>query len=289
MCPSYKCVNLYGGFGARDTELKGKRRQSGGVQHLGLEVAFSTAFRSTEEGIWGGDMGESAAAGSPTARGHVAGGGGPWGQLLGVRVSHGGSGTAESHPHGLTEPLTAACGVGELAAAGPSCAAPAFPALFIARHVRLLPQPRSRLLLPQPRGGGMGVNPCPSGAAVPQVRAVEDGAAERAPARFAAKLHRPDPSPRRSGQPARCKANPILTPKPISQLAFGGAGKLLHTPSLPAFPAGAKHWSRLPAWVGEAAPRRRAHAFKSRVIGALCHSDAYNWRSIVSAGPDAAG
>lgn len=27
------------------------------MQHLGLEVAFSTAFRSTEEGIWGGTRG----------------------------------------------------------------------------------------------------------------------------------------------------------------------------------------------------------------------------------------
>jgi len=159
MCPSCKCVNLYGGFSARDRDLKGKCRQSGGCSTWDWKLHFLQHLGARSGETWQGEA--SAAPGSPMGRGHVARGG-PRGQLLGIWGSHGGSGTVGSLPHGLTEPLAAACGVGELAAAGPSCAAPAFPLLFIARHVRLLPQPRSQLPLPQPWGGGRGATPCPN-------------------------------------------------------------------------------------------------------------------------------
>lgn len=87
----------------------------------------------------------------------------------------------------------------------------------------------------------------------------------RAPARVGAEPREPPLSP------SRGTASPVLTPNQFPGV-FGVLGA-------PPAAAGAQ---RLPGWAGEGAPGRRAPASQRRVIGALCHSDAYNWRSIVS-------
>lgn len=71
-----------------------------------------------------------------------------------------------------------------------------------------------------------------------------------------------------------CKSSPFLTP-PAS---IWGRWKCPPCQTL------SRPCSRgpVPGQAGEAAPARRAHALQRRVIGALCHSAAYNWRSIVS-------
>lgn len=81
-----------------------------------------------------------APSGSPTGQG-TCGQGGPWGQVLGLWVSHGGSGVARSHPCGLAEPLAAACGVGELLLPA-QLRCPSLPSTIYNQAVRLLPQPR---------------------------------------------------------------------------------------------------------------------------------------------------
>lgn len=60
MCPSYKCVNLYGGFSARDTELKGKRRQSrGGCSTWDWKLHFLQHLGAQRRGSGGGHGGIS--------------------------------------------------------------------------------------------------------------------------------------------------------------------------------------------------------------------------------------
>lgn len=148
---------------------------------------------------------------------------GPWGQLPGAGVSHGGS--------GRPGPLTAACGVGELAAAGPSCAAPAFPALIYS-------QARSGRSPGPAHGGGCchghgweGDRPPPK-----QGRRWKPGMEQRAELQPVL-LH----SPVSQVCPPAEQA-PSLIPKPVPQLSFGGAGK---TPPLRK-PPGLRSWGRVP-------------------------------------------
>lgn len=85
----------------------------GGAPHLGLEVAFSTPFRSTEGRTW---QQEGEAQGVPQqpeeSRGKLSGLGG----LRTEETKQPGPG-----PTGLLAAASGAGGVGELAAAGPSC------------------------------------------------------------------------------------------------------------------------------------------------------------------------
>lgn len=104
---------------------KGKRRrgEGGGVQHLGLEGAFSTSFRNAEgrTALRGGDRG------ALDSWGEVGAGGGP------VRFGTEEAAQPGSVPVGLLCSCLRRGRRGRAGCCGPSCTAAAFPTLFIAK------------------------------------------------------------------------------------------------------------------------------------------------------------
>lgn len=132
------------------------------------------------------------------------------------------------------------------------------------------PRPRSRLLLLLPRlwGGGRGAEP-PAG-------------------EMLRKRGWRGWSSRVSSHQVCCKAPPAgSVPRerqkhaPSSPQTHWGCWEAHPPPKPPCL----RSWGPAPEQAAspgsEAAPGRRAHAFQRGVIGALCHSDAYNWRCIV--------
>lgn len=122
---------------------------------------------------------------------------------------------------------------------------PASPALFIARHVGLLPQPRSRLLLPQPwglRGGGGGSGggqtPAQAGETTAWLQGMEQQGGSLA--KLATKpygIH--PPAGGCTANPLQRKPLPHPPKKPFPSCHLGDAGKSPPphpTPSLPSHP-----------------------------------------------------
>lgn len=153
----------------------------------------------------------------------------------------------------------------------PSCAASAFPALFIARHDRQPPRPHSRrLLLPQPWGGRRGAEP-PAG----ETHRKRGWSSRVSPHRVCCK------APPAGSVPQERQKQAPSSPQTHWGCWEAHTHKQPPHPKLPCL----RRWGSAPEQAAspgsEAAPGRRAHAFQRGVIGALCHSDAYNWRCIV--------
>lgn len=133
MCPPHKRVNLYERFSARDgaeREMQAGRWGERGAPHLGLEVAFSTPFRSAEGRTWQREGKHRVSLSSLRRAG---------GSCRGSGSSHGGNDAAGSWPRGAPHSCLGRGRRGRAGCCWPQLLAPAFPALFIARHVGMLP------------------------------------------------------------------------------------------------------------------------------------------------------
>lgn len=225
-----------------------------GAPHLGLEVAFSTPFRSAEGRTWQrGREAQGVPQQPEESRGKLSG--------LGVFARRKRRSRVLA-PRGSSQLPRARAAWESWLLLAPA-AGPSLPSTIYSQarwDASLLPGCRCEEPKPAQAWGGIAAE---DGA---------EGAAGRAPA--------PCPTwvATSSGAHPCCKSSPFLTLPAPSPAGVWGCWKCppCQTLSCPC--------SRgpVPGQAGEAAPARRAHAFQRRVIGALCHSAAYNWRSIVS-------